>query len=87
MRRFLIANGWKEVHGWWQAPLTITGKPHYFSLEGAYALETEGEGILAYSTQELHGELLKAADVASNEAKEAAYFAETGLHHGVYPNY
>ena len=60
---FLIRNGWKQVYaGWWQAPLTLTGKAHYFDLDAAYELETTGQGILAYSTEELTGELLRAKD-------------------------
>ena len=88
MRDFLLKNGWKEVAGgWWQAPITFTGKPHYFALEAAYELETTGEGIVAYATQELTGELLRAADVAFMESQEAARFAQTGVRLGVPPNY
>jgi hypothetical protein len=66
---FLLINGWKPVPAGglavaWQAPLTLTGKPHYFDLDTAYWLEIDGPGILAYSTEELTGELLKAQDVA-----------------------
>lgn len=91
-KTFLVQLGWQEVPGdngctAWKAPLTFTGKPHYFDLEAAYALETVGEGIAAYSTQELTGELLRAADVAFMDRQETAYIAETGHPHGVYPNY
>jgi hypothetical protein len=39
-------------------------------LETAYALETDGEGIIAYSTQELTTERLRAADIAFMDALE-----------------
>jgi hypothetical protein len=91
-KTFLLQNGWREVPGdngatEWLAPVTFTGKGHYFALEAAYALETDGEGIVAYATQELTGELLRANDVASMQAAEDAYIAETGHPHGVFPNY
>ena len=75
---YLTKLGWQEVPGEnggvaWKAPLTFTGKPHYFDLESAYALETEGEGLIAYSTKELTGELLRAKDEALGSALEAAY--------------
>jgi hypothetical protein len=84
---FLVENGWKFVYGWWEAPITFTGKPLYFDLDAAYALETTGEGIMAYAAQELTGELLRAKDVALAEAAEARFFAENGYHRGVSPNY
>jgi hypothetical protein len=94
-KTFLLQNGWREVPGdngatEWLAPVTFT-KPLYFALDAAYALEANGEGIVAYATQELNAELLRAADVDFMQAKEDAYIAETGHPlgegHGVYPNY
>ena len=89
---YLLQKGWREVPGdngatEWLAPVTFTGKGHYFALEAAYALEADGEGIVAYATQELTGELLRANDVASMQAREDAYVAETGHPHGIFPNY
>lgn len=86
-KTFLIGLGWKEVFGEWQAPVTFTGKPHYFALETAYALETTGEGIIAYATESLTGELLQAADVAFIDAQEASRRAAGGEIRGTYPNY
>ena len=74
-KTFLLQIGWREVPGdndatEWLAPVSFTGKPHYFDLETAYALETDGEGIIAYSTQELTTERLRAADIAFMDALE-----------------
>jgi hypothetical protein len=90
-KTFLLHLGWKEVPGdngatEWLAPVTFT-KPLYFALEAAYALEADGEGIVAYATQELTGELLKSNDMAFMESQEADYIAETGHSHGNHPNY
>jgi hypothetical protein len=76
---FLIEHGWKPVPGdnggvAWKAPLTVTGKAHYFALDAAYELETTGPGILAYSTEELTGELLRAKDVDFMAEQEALMY-------------
>ena len=90
-KTFLLQLGWREVPGnnggtAWLAPVTFT-KPLYFDLETAYTLETTGEGIVAYATQELTGEFLKGNDVAFMDAQETAYIAKTGHPHGIPPNY
>ena len=92
MKRFLMKRGWKEVPGdegttCWQAPVTLTGIPHYFALEAAYELETTGVGPWAYSAGDLLTGLLRAKDMAFSESQEMAYFAKHGVYHGVPPNY
>lgn len=85
---FLIENGWKPVvGGWWQAPVTLTGIPHYWPLEAAYELETTGIGSWAYAAEELFAAHLRAKDIAFMDAAEAERFARTGVRLGVPPNY
>jgi hypothetical protein len=67
--------------------VTLTGRPHYFALDAAYELETEGPGVWTYSAEEALAGLLKAKDVAFMEAAEAARFARTGIRQGIPPNY
>jgi len=90
--KYLLKLGWKPVPGEnggtaWQAPVTLTGKPHFFDLDAAYELETIGVGCWAYSGQEALIEALMAQDEAFMEASEAARFSETGIRLGIFPNY
>jgi len=87
---YLFETGWREVpagHGrtCWRSPVDLTGKGHYFSLEAAYALETTGEGIWAYSVRQSLAGAVRGQDVALNEAQEHAYHAATGQWHGIAP--
>ena len=84
---FLIENGWIPIPGQsWKAPVTF-GRPLYFDLETAYALETTGVGVWAYAAdQELVGQM-RASDVDSMNEREANRFAQTGVYLGNYPNF
>ena len=90
MKSFLVENGWIEVPGEnggtaWM--IDVAGTPHYFALEAAYELESNGTGRYSLAGDEALAGLLRANDVALGEAEEAAYFAEHGVHRGIPPNY
>lgn len=91
--QYLRNNGWKEVDSdtpgqtCWQAPTRLTQAPLYFTLDAAYALETEGEGIWAYAGQIALEEDRRAEDIRRMDEAEEKYFRETGQRHGVWPNY
>jgi hypothetical protein len=89
---FLKSIGWKEVPGEteemvWKAPITFTGTPHYFSLDDAYDLEVNGEGIYEYSADDVQTEELHIEDMRRMFEEEMLRFSKTGTHLGESPNY
>jgi hypothetical protein len=82
MKRFLVENGWIEVPGEnggtaWM--IDVAGTPHYFALEAAYELDSNGTGRYSLAGDEALIGLLRANDVVLGEAQEAAYYAEHGV--------
>lgn len=88
---FLMRAGWKEVpadHGktCWQAPVTFTGTPHYFTITEAYKMEL-GAGIWLYAGESLMAKTLYDDDVRRMVEEEREHFARTGKRLGQYPNW
>jgi hypothetical protein len=90
IHEYLTEHGWREVSGAdpdsWQAPITLTGKPHYFTAAAALELERSG-GLYAYSAESLMAEIRHSEDIERAERSAQIEFQRTGQRRGVPPNY
>lgn len=87
--QYLTEHGWQEVPArvgtCWR--YSFGGKDFYFELEAAYLLETEGDGIIAYATNQNLADQFKSEDIQRLHEAERLHIEAGGKPHGEYPNY